>query len=67
MSVVRDFDKLKRFNVEQLYDQYQANAKQDKQTDAKTAEAEVVKEGTETDIGSNGKETAQEAERTTEV
>ena len=24
MSIVRDFDKLKRFNVEQLYDQYQA-------------------------------------------
>ena len=23
MSIVRDFDKLKRFNVEQLYDQYQ--------------------------------------------
>ena len=24
MSVVRDFDKLKRFNVEQLYDEYQS-------------------------------------------
>jgi hypothetical protein len=28
MSVVRDFDKLKRFNVEQLYEQYQANQRE---------------------------------------
>lgn len=66
MSVVRDFDKLKRFNVEQLYDQYQANV-ENKPTDTKTADAAVVKEGIEVDTGTNGKETAHEAERTTEV
>jgi hypothetical protein len=39
MSVVRDFDKLKRFNVEQLYDQYQANQRQ---VDTKSDEKEKV-------------------------
>jgi hypothetical protein len=39
MSVVRDFDKLKRFNVEQLYDQYQANQRQ---VDTKSDEKEEV-------------------------
>jgi hypothetical protein len=57
MSVVRDFDKLKRFNVEQLYDQYQANQKQveAKSDDKEKVPSEVVNtetaEATQTDEG----------------
>jgi len=35
---VRDFDKLRRFNVEQLYDQYQSTLERGKEQKGKTVE-----------------------------
>jgi len=44
MSVVRDFDRLRRFNVEQLYDQYQSSLgnsiKVDQQEDVKDGKSD---------------------------
>jgi hypothetical protein len=42
ISVVKDFDKLRRFNVEQLYDQYQST--QDTGNEQKGTTAEQKKE-----------------------
>ena len=38
ISVVRDFDKLRRFNVEQLYDQYQSTQDKGNEQKGKTGE-----------------------------
>ena len=38
ISVVKDFDKLRRFNVEQLYDQYQSTQDTGSEQMGKTAE-----------------------------
>jgi len=47
--VVRDFDKLRRFNVEQLYDQYQSTQeKGTKRDDTKLEVKEEVERTTET-------------------
>src|ERR1700694_6175783 len=50
ISVVRDFDKLKRFNVEQLYNLYQANTRQEKPTDTNPKETKKDAEKTEKDL-----------------
>jgi hypothetical protein len=44
MSIVRDFDKLKRFNLEQLYAEYQVSQKQVKSPKANdtNAKEEIV-------------------------
>ena len=46
ISVVKDFDKLRRFNVEQLYDQYQSTQDKGDEQKGKTAEQKQEVEAT---------------------
>ena len=46
ISVVKDFDKLRRFNVEQLYDQYQSTQDTGNEQEGKTAEQKQEVEAT---------------------
>ena len=46
ISVVKDFDKLRRFNVEQLYDQYQSTQDTGNEQKGKTAEQKQEVEAT---------------------
>ena len=55
ISVVRDFDKLKRFNVEQLYEQYQvtrANQSEEKHKSEDKKDVDTVPNGGKEDEGS---------------
>ena len=44
--MVRDFDKLRRFNVEQLYDQYQTIQRKGSERDERKVEAKEEVQGT---------------------
>ena len=54
ISVVKDFDKLRRFNVEQLYDQYQSLQDKGKEQEGKTAEQKQEVEATVEEEKSGG-------------
>jgi len=56
ISVVRDFDKLRRFNVEQLYDQYQSAQEKGNEHKGKTVEQKPDVEATTEEETSGDKE-----------
>jgi hypothetical protein len=62
ISIVRDFDKLKRFNLEQLYAEYQALQKPTKSTENTVVKKEDITKELENDENDDSQETVVKTE-----